>query len=461
MKTLIVPALLTLAVTPAGDPVNVVVILADDLGYGDLGCYGHARFKTPHLDRMAQEGARLTRFYVPTPYCAPSRAALLTGRYPLRNGMTRNPFPKEDLGGVRQDGDIGLAESEVTLGEAFQAAGYRTAHVGKWHLGHLPRYYPTRNGFHEYFGILYSNDMHPVKLFDGEKEVEYPVVQSTITKRYTERALKFMEENKDRSFFLYLAHSMPHKPLAVSEAFSGKSGAGLYGDVLAELDWGVGQVLQKLKDLGIEGKTLVWFTSDNGPWYGGSSGGLRGMKGLTFEGGLRVPLIARWPGKIPAGHVSHEPAIVMDLFATSLKAAGVAAPEGRAIDGRDLLPLLTSDARSPHEALFGMRGGTLSSVLAGNWKLHLTAAGPARERVWKPDDKWTDPRAPDGVRILAPKEQYHPSAYPGVLGGEPAGPGALFDLGSDPAERKNVADGHPEVVARLKGYAEGFKASLK
>jgi uncharacterized sulfatase len=458
--TRIALGLLLLAAPVQAEKVNVVVILADDLGWGDLGCYGHPAFKTPNLDRMAREGARLTHFTVPVPYCAPTRGSLLTGRYPMRHGLVRNPFPREDLGGVRGDaGDVGLAESEVTLAEALQGAGYRTGMVGKWHLGHQPRFYPTRQGFQEYFGILYSNDMHPVKLVDGEREVEYPVVQATLTRRYTERALRFLEENKDRPFFLYLAHAMPHKPLAVSEDFYKKSGAGLYGDAVAELDWSVGRVLDSIRALGLDGRTLVWFTSDNGPWYGGSAGGLRGMKGLSFEGGLRVPLIARWPGRIPAGRVSHEPAVVMDLFATSLQAAGVAPPAGRTIDGRDILPLLTSDAKSPHEAVFSSRAGQVVTVRSGRWKLHLLAPDGAREKAWAPDEKWTDPRAPDGVRLLAPFEQAHPSQYPGARGTPVTAP-ALFDLEDDPAEQKNVAEAHADVVGRLRALAQQFTSDL-
>jgi arylsulfatase A-like enzyme len=281
--------------------VNVILILADDLGYGDLGCYDHPKFKTPHLDQMAKDGARLTNFYAPMPYCAPTRASLMTGRYPPRCGLTSNPVPAADPGGNKKGDEIGLPVSEVTLGQAFQGAGYRTGCVGKWHLGHQPRFRPVRRGFDEYLGILYSNDMHRVELIDSDKVVEYPVVQATLTRRYTERALRFLEQNRDRPFFLYLPHAMPHKPLACSEAFYQKSGAGLYADVMAELDWSISQVLAKLKELKLEDRTLVLFTSDNGPWYGGSTGGLRGMKGQTWEGGLRAA------DRILAGQDSRRP----------------------------------------------------------------------------------------------------------------------------------------------------------
>lgn len=442
---------------------NVIIILADDLGWGDLGSYGNTAFKTACLDRMAREGARLTHFSVPVPYCGPTRAALLTGRYPLRHGMTQNPNPKEDPASNGANHEVGLPEREVTLAGVFRESGYRTAHVGKWHLGHLPQFFPTRRGFDEYFGILYSNDMHPVKLIEGEREVEYPVVQATLTRRYTDRAIRFIEQNQDRPFFLYLAHAMPHKPLAVSDEFYRKSGAGLYGDAVAELDWSVGRLLARLRELHLDDRTLVWFTSDNGPWYGGSTGGLRGMKGLTFEGGLRVPMIARWPGRIPAGHVSHEPAVVMDLFVTSLKAAGVPVPSDRTLDGRDILPLLTGPAKSPHEAIFGMRGNVLSTVRSGRWKLHLVppTGPPDREKVWRPDEAWVDRRAPDGVRILAPYEQAHPSQYPGMRTGDHVPALALFDLEADPSEQRNVAGGQMEVVEHLKARAQRFTSQLQ
>jgi arylsulfatase A-like enzyme len=300
------------------DRPNVVIILADDLGFGDLGCYGSRTIQTPHLDQMAKEGARLTQFDCPAPFCAPTRASLMTGRYPFRCGMTQNPAPD---GGPEADA-LGLPKSEITLAQWMKSAGYATGMVGKWHLGHKAGWLPTERGFDEYFGIPYSNDMRPVQVLEGTKVVEYPVVQATLTRRYTERATAFIERNRQRPFFLYLAQAMPHKPLAVSEAFYKKSGAGLYGDAVMELDWSVGQVLTKLKEVGIDDRTLVMFSSDNGATFGGSTGGLRGMKGSTYEGGYRVPMIARWPGRIGAGHVSEQPAVMMDLFVTSLKAAG-------------------------------------------------------------------------------------------------------------------------------------------
>ena len=425
---------------------NVIVILADDLGYGDLACYGHPKFKTPNLDHMAAEGARLTHFNTPAPFCAPTRASLMTGRYPFRCGMTANPAP--DFGG--QYKDLGLPATEITLAELFHRDGYTTGMVGKWHLGHSkPEYFPTRRGFDEYLGILYSNDMRPVQLLDAEKVVEYPVVQATITQRYTDRALQFIERNKSKPFFFYFAHAMPHKPLAASEKYYKQSDAGLYGDVISELDASVGQVLAKVKELGLDEQTLIIFTSDNGPWFGGSTGGLRGMKGTSWEGGYRVPCIARWPGKIPAGHLSAQPAVMMDLFATSLKVAGITEPADRVVDGKNILPLFASDAKSPHEIILGHQGARLATVRDDRWKLHVLAANGRREPL-PAGERWIDPRAPDGVTLLAPYEQYQPSAYPGLQSGDTATAMALFDLSSDPSEQHNVADKNPDVVKRLK-----------
>jgi uncharacterized sulfatase len=451
-------SLVPIALTRAAEhrPPNVVIILADDLGFGDLACFGNSRFHTPNLDRMAAEGARLTNFNAPAPFCAPSRASLMTGRYPFRCGLTANPAP--DFG--PQYKELGLPLSEITLADLFHNAGYSTAMVGKWHLGHSKKeFYPVHRGFDEYLGILYSNDMRPVQLIDGEQVVEYPVVQATLTRRYTDRALQFIERNKSKPFFLYFAHAMPHKPLAASEAFYQKSGAGLYGDVISELDASVGQVLAKLKELQLDDNTFIVFTSDNGPWFGGSTGRLRGMKGTSWEGGYRVPFIARWPGKIPAGHVSSEPAIMMDLFATSLAVAGIAPPSDRAIDGADIRPLLTSNSKSPHDAIFGVQGPRIATVRDARWKLHVLAPN---DRDPKPTSstRWIDPRAPDGVTLLAPYEQYQPSDYPGVSTGDAPKSMELFDLANDPGEQHDVATAHPEVVDRLKAKYDAIAAEF-
>lgn len=447
----LVTASLTLAAaaclgSPAApDRPNIVIILADDLGYGDLACYGHPKFKTPRLDRMAAEGMRLMHFNCPAPFCAPTRASLMTGRQPFRCGMTQNPTPDA---GPEADA-LALPKSEVTLADVLRKAGYATGMVGKWHLGHKAGFLPTDRGFDEYLGIPYSNDMRPVLLLDGTNVVENPVVQATLTRRYTDRALAFIRRNKSRPFFLYLAHAMPHKPLAVSPPFVGRSGAGLYGDVIAELDSSVGEVLDALQAEGIEDRTLVIFTSDNGPWFGGSTGGLRGMKATSWEGGYRVPMIARWPGRIPAGRTSLQLAVTMDLFATAVHAAGASMPDNRTLDGKDILPLLQGDDTPPHEYAFGHQGPKLVTVRDARWKLHVL---PSREMKLKAeaDGRWIDPRGPDGVTILAPPGQFNLDAYPGVRDGVPPAAMQLFDLAADPAEQRDLAAGHPDEVARLK-----------
>ena len=444
------------ALAHAQQPVrpNIVLILADDLGYGDLSCYGNTRHKTPRLDRMAAEGVKFTNFYTPMPFCAPTRASLMTGRYPFRSGMSSNPAPD---GGAN---NIGLPDSEVTLAQALKPLGYATMCIGKWHLGHLPQFLPTRRGFDEYFGILYSNDMRPVQLVHNDKVVEYPVVQATLTRRYTDRAIEFIEKNRSKPFFLYLPHAMPHKPLAASEDFYTPDTRGdLYSDVMRELDFHVGRLLDRIKELGLEENTLVIFTSDNGPYYGGSTSGLRGMKGTQWDGGVRVPMIARWPGKIPAGLVCHEIAGIIDLFPTVCGVAGGKVPTDRVIDGRDIFPLMrTPGAKSPHEFLFAMAGAHLAIVRSGKWKLHYQA--PVRQRRMTEEEaaKWVDPRGPDGVTILAPYEQARPDQYPGAYAGDQPKPMMLFDLEADPAETRDVAAEHPDVVARLKAAFEEMQA---
>lgn len=434
---------------------NVVLILADDMGYGDLSCYGHPRFKTPRIDRLAEEGTRLTQFNTPAPFCAPTRASLLTGRYPTRCRFTSNPAPD----GAPIINPLHLPENEILLPQTLKEAGYATGMIGKWHLGHAKvEWWPTRRGFDEYLGILYSNDMRPVQLIDGEKVVEYPVVQNTLTRRYTERALRFIERNKEKPFFLYLAHAMPHKPLAASEDFYQKSGAGLYGDAIAELDWSTGQILDKLKSLGLEKNTLVIFTSDNGPWYGGSSGGLRGMKGTSWEGGYRVPCLMKWPDHIPAGQVREGIAMMPDLYSTILASTGTKPPSDRTIDGKDLSPFL-HQSKSIHDFILCQNGQQLATIRDDRWKLYLF---PQKEKApFKRDDKYVDKRAPDDTTILAPKEQYTPADYPGVLGGDHTLEGSLFDLKEDPSEQHDVSAKHPEVVKRLKDEFEKLAAQIK
>ena len=376
LQTALPASVLVLAAQAQSRPPNFVLIYTDDLGYGDLSCYGATAHRTPKLDRMAQEGVRFTDFYVPTPYCAPSRAALLTGRYPFRNGIVFNPAPDSGVN------DVGLRASEITIAEALKPQGYATTCIGKWHLGHLPEFLPRTQGFDEYYGILYSNDMRPVQLVENERVAKYPVIQADLTREYTDRAIDFIERSRSKPFFLYLAHAMPHKPLAASERFYSYETPGrLYSDVIRELDFECGRLLDTLKRLGLEENTLVIFASDNGPWFGGSSGGLRGMKASSWEGGIRVPMIARWPGRIPPGLVCREVAGVIDIFPTICGLAGVPLPSDRVLDGRDIFSLMTRvGAKSPHEAMFSMSGPNLVTIRSGKWKLAVRtpASGPQR-----------------------------------------------------------------------------------
>jgi len=292
---------------------NIVFIYVDDMGYGDLGCYGSKAIKTPNLDRMASEGLRLTSFYSVSPICTPSRAALMTGRYAARMGIDQMHlanvlFPTDKTG---------LPQSETTVARALKARGYSTACIGKWHLGHLSPHRPIDHGFDYYFGIPYSNDMTPSPLMRNAEVIEEPANQDTLTRRYTEEAIRFIEQANSKPFFLYLAHHMPHIPLHASVRFRGKSAGGLYGDVVEELDWSVGEVLKALKRSSLDRDTIVFFSSDNGPWYQGSAGPLRGRKGWTYDGGVREPGIVRWPGHIPPGRVSDEPVATIDFFPTA------------------------------------------------------------------------------------------------------------------------------------------------
>ena len=434
---------------------NFIVIFADDLGYGDLSCYGAEGYTTPNLDRMASEGMRLTDFYVPLPFCAPSRSSLLTGRYPFRTGVTRNPTPDAGIN------NYGLPASEVTIAEMLKPLGYKSCCVGKWHLGHIEKYLPRTQGFDEYYGILYSNDMRPVQLVHNETVTEYPVAQVKLTKAYTKHAIDFISANKSRPFFLYLPHTMPHKPLAASEDFyTPGSSKDLYRSVLRELDHNIGELCSAVKAQGLDNNTLIFFTSDNGPWFGGSTAGLRGMKGSNFEGGIRVPGIARWPGKIPAGQTSSAIAGVIDLLPTIAAAAGATLPD-RVIDGKNLLPLLTGQTKeTPHEALFGMNNEALISVRSGRWKLYVRQPAPGMLMNVVPSE-WVDPRAPDGVTILAPSEQARPDLFPGVRTGSPPKPMMLFDLETDRSEQRDVAAENPEVVLRLKAIFDKMLAEVK
>ena len=428
-------------------PPNVVVIFADDLGYADIGPFrtGHdgPRPSTPHLDRMAAEGVRLTSFYAAQAVCSASRAALLTGSYPNRIGIQ---------GALNHTAEYGLNAAETTIAELVKARGYATAIFGKWHLGHHPPFLPLRHGFDQYFGLPYSNDMWPrhpqrpnffpaLPLIEGDRVVATDPDQSRLTRQYTERAVRFIDGHRRRPFFLYVPHTMPHVPLFASDAFKGATAAGLYGDVVAEVDWSVGRILDAITRAGLEENTLVIFTSDNGPWlsYGdhaGSAGTLREGKGTAFEGGVRVPFVARWPGRIPPGTVSDVPAMTIDLLPTIAGLAGAPVPADRVIDGRDIWPLLAGDraARPPHDSLYFYWGGALHAVRSGRWKLHLAHPYQSLERAGA--------GGRPGTYVTRTIEQ------------------SLFDLESDPGETTDVASRHPGVVARLLEHAERARVAL-
>lgn len=435
---------LSSACNPAEDrPPNFVIILTDDQGYADVGVYGAEGYETPNLDRLATEGMRFTSFYVANSACTPSRAALMTGSYPDRVGLPNVLGPRAT---------IGLNPEELTIAEVLQGRGYATAAVGKWHLGDHPVFLPTNHGFDSYFGIPYSNDMSPdpknnprpharghpgLPLLRDTTVIEREPDQTALTRRYTEEATAFIEANADRPFFLYLAHSFPHVPLYASERFASSTERGLYGDVIREIDWSVGEILATLGRLGLDEHTLVFFTSDNGPWLifgnqSGSAGPLREGKGTSFEGGQRVPGMARWPGEIPAGEISDHLVTAMDLLPTFAELAGDSLLQERVIDGHDIWPILsgTSQARSPYERFFYYRSGQLQAVRSGRWKLHV----------------------PHGYRTLAGGEVGNdgtPGAY-----GQARIDLALFDLRADVGETTDVAGQHPEVVERLMRFVE-------
>jgi arylsulfatase A-like enzyme len=432
------------AVFAAERPPNVVLIFADDLGYADVGCFGAPRIRTPSIDRLANEGVRFTDFYVPQAVCSASRAALLTGCYPNRVGI---------LGALDHRSKIGLNPDERTLAETLKTKGYATAVFGKWHLGWQPEHSPLAHGFDEFFGLPYSNDMwskHPenprgypaLPLLDARRVVETDPDQSRLTNRYTQRAVDFIERQRDRPFFVYLPQTMPHVPIFVSKEGAGKSRQGLYGDVIEELDRSVGRILESLDRCGVAERTLVIFASDNGPWlsYGnhaGSAGPLREGKGTAWEGGVRVPFVARLPGTIPAGKICSEPAMTIDLLPTIAKLAG-AEVDGRKLDGKDVGPLLRAEAgaKSPHEALYFYWGRELHAVRSGRWKLHF----------------------PHAFRSLDGK--------PGGVDGKPAKyvekrtELALYDLQADVGETRNLASEHPAEVARLQNLADRIRAEL-
>lgn len=432
-RLLLTLLLLACGSVQAAEP-NFVVIFCDDLGYGDLSCFGHPTIDTPNLDRMAAEGQKWTEFYVAACVCTPSRAALQTGRYPIRNGMCsdrrRVLFP---------DSNGGLPATEITIGRMLKDKGYRTHAIGKWHLGHKPQYLPTNHGYDSYFGIPYSNDMDAVKdaprgrarfqdpkietfnvpLMRGTEIVERPADQHTITNRFTEEAVKLIKQEKDNPFFIYLAHNLPHVPLFVSDDFTDVSRRGLYGDVIEEIDWSVGQILDTLRNEGLAEDTLVVFTSDNGPWLsfnqqGGSAGLLRDGKGSTWEGGMREPTLFWWPSRIEPA-VIRQPGSTLDLLPTFAALSGAQKPADRILDGYDLSAVLLEEADSPRNEMFYYHGEQCFAVRKGMYKAHFKTK----------------------------------TSYVGQKNAVVHDPPLLFHLGHDPSEKYNIAKQHPEVVAEL------------
>ena len=436
------PRLLVLALTlflgsppsPAAAP-NIIVIFCDDLGYGDLACFGSTVNRTPHLDSLARDGRKFTDFYSSSPVCTPSRASLLTGCYPRRVGM------HEDFTGhwvLIPRSRRGLDPEELTIAEALKTKGYRTACIGKWHLGDQAPHLPTVHGFDSYFGIPYSNDMQskgrgdpPLPLVANDKVIEAPADQSTLTKRYTAEALKFIEASSDQPFFLYLPHTFPHPPLFASPDFKGKSANGRYGDSVEEIDWSTGEILKCLERLKLAQNTLVIFTSDNGSngRNGGSNKPLAGAKGGTMEGGMRVPFLARWPGKISAGSTCSALSSTMDLLPTFCALSGADLPT-RKIDGKDISTLFfKDDAQSPHEVLYYYRRRQLQAVRWGHWKLHLD--------LKHTHPNWTSSRPRGKAR-----------------------PAKLVNLKEDLQEKIDLSSEHPEVMAKMKTLVANAIATL-
>lgn len=428
-----------LSTARAEPPPNVVLIFVDDLGYADIGPFGSKVHKTPHLDKLAAEGMRFTSFYA-TPVCSMSRACLMTGSYNARVSMPGVLFPAAK---------IGLHPNEITLAEVVKSKGYTTTCIGKWHLGHREPFLPTKQGFDSYFGIPYSNDMtidtqnavfakdcvfregfdeaksrqealkHVVPLMRGTEVVEYPADQDTLTRRYTDEAVRFIRANRERPFFLYLPHTMVHVPLAASAEFRGKSANGLFGDAVEELDANIGRLMGTLTELGLDQNTLVIFTSDNGA-ASGSSLPWRGKKGTQYEGGVREPCIMRWPGKIPAGATCGQIAGNIDILPTLAKISGAEIPKDRVLDGRDITPLMRQkDAPAVRDThLYFSAQMKLAAIRQGDWKLFLTP----------PNQKG---KAAKNKKAEAPAEV------------------PLYNLAADPYETTNVAAQHPEVVAKL------------
>jgi len=420
-------------------PPNFIIIFCDNLGYGDIGCFGSELHRTPAVDGMAEEGMRLTDFYVTSGVCTPSRSSIMTGCYPRRVNMHISDTGASVLQPVSTKG---LHPDEITIAEVLKKRAYATAIIGKWHLGDQPQFLPTRQGFDYYLGIPYSDDMTlrerkpwpPLPLMQNEEVIDAPVDRNLLTKRYTEASIHFITENRDRPFFLYLPHAMPGSTQApfASEAFRGKSRNGPWGDCVEEIDWSTGEILAALERLGLDESTLVLWTSDNGaPTRNppqGSNLPLSGSGYTTAEGGMRVPCVIRWPGKIPAGAECREVATTMDLLPTFARLAGTEPPTDRIIDGKDIWPLMSGEpgARSPHEAFFYYHMDQLQAVRSGKWKLYLPL-----------ESKRGRGRA-DGK----------------------SSPARLYDLVADISEKNSLVDDNPDVVERLMAFADHAREDL-
>ena len=407
--SLVCLVLFALTATAVERPPNIILVLADDLGYGDLGSFGSTHIRTPHLDEMARQGVRLTDFYASGSNCTPSRAGLMTGRYTVRSGLAHQVIFVAD--------EHGLPAEEITIAEMLKPLGYRSAIIGKWHLGHTPQHWPTTHGFDYFYGLPYSNNATPLALYRGSSKIEEPVRQAMLIERYTAEAIRFIEQHPDQPFFIYLPHTAPHVPLHVPDRFAGKSRAGLYGDVVEALDWSMGELLNTIRRLGLDEHTLVIFTSDNGPYPQGSTGGLRGSKGTPWEGGYRVPFIARWPGHIPAGAVSSGISMNIDLLPTLGVITGAPLPAGLKLDGRDIGGLLRGGSESPHDVLYYFSDERIAALRTPNWKMLVRARYRGIDR-----------RLPEHDVLL------------------------LFDMRADPQERYSMAAHRPDKWQELQAY---------